>query len=165
MCQGEEQNITDNCKKWKLLKTTCLYGGVNNTIADHAKKVKSIQLPMTRILCDPPLSVGPITGYLHWSAPAPRLARVRCSDAGAEWHPAVASQPAHTAHTPAADMVTLVILWGWHQQADNNVCFKLILAFSCTDLSTSQIHCSQPSCFVFFPRKCGGVSRDGDVCR
>ena len=63
----------------------CLYGGVNNTIADHAKKVKSIQLPMTRMLGDPPLSVGPITGYLHWSAPAPRLGpAVRCSDAGAE---------------------------------------------------------------------------------
>ena len=82
---------------------------------------------MTRILCDPPLSVGPITGYLHWSAPAPRLGpAVRCSDAGAEWHPAVASQPAHTAHTPAADMVTLDILWGCHQhqQADNNVMFQ-----------------------------------------
>ena len=26
---------------------------------------------MTRILCDPPLSVGPITGYLH-GAPPPR---------------------------------------------------------------------------------------------
>ena len=106
----------------------------------------------------------------HWLSPLerPRPAPGSCGPLLGRWSRVTPSSRlaarAHSAHSSCEHGYTRYLVRLASASASRQ-CLKLILAFSSTDLATSQLRCSQPSCLVFFPRKCGGVSRDGDVCR